>query len=177
MVPATRLPIALGFALGAATAIRTDSASGRACLAGMPQESPAARTAQENRAHAGAAGPSRAQRSRIEWRASRVRMPLELDAGQPIVQLMLNGGGPYRFGVDTAAGTTVTKGAEATKQVLRGPICAPDRQCAPGRVVVEGDAIICVAADCAVQWRGHFRGQGGFLQVCGRRRPGLRKLG
>jgi hypothetical protein len=49
----------------------------------------------------------------------------------------------------TAQGaTTVAKGTDPTKQVLRGPIVMRDSSVLQGEVVIEGDAITCVAADC-----------------------------
>jgi hypothetical protein len=47
-----------------------------------------------------------------------------------------------------AAATTVVKGTDATKQVLRGPIVTPNGAVLQGEVVIEGDTITCVAADC-----------------------------
>jgi hypothetical protein len=46
------------------------------------------------------------------------------------------------------AGTTVTKGTDPTKQVLRGPIVTSDGNVLAGELVIEGDTITCVAADC-----------------------------
>jgi hypothetical protein len=46
------------------------------------------------------------------------------------------------------AATTVTRGADATKQILRGAIVQPDASVLTGEVVIEGDMITCVAADC-----------------------------
>jgi hypothetical protein len=46
------------------------------------------------------------------------------------------------------AGTTVAKGTDPTKQVLRGPIVTSDGSVLAGELVIEGDSITCVAADC-----------------------------
>jgi 5-methylthioadenosine/S-adenosylhomocysteine deaminase len=46
------------------------------------------------------------------------------------------------------AATTVVRGTDATKQILRGPILRPDGSVLNGELVVEGDTITCVAADC-----------------------------
>jgi 5-methylthioadenosine/S-adenosylhomocysteine deaminase len=47
-----------------------------------------------------------------------------------------------------AAATTVTKGSDPTAHVLRGPIVTPNGSVLQGEVVIKGDAITCVAADC-----------------------------
>jgi 5-methylthioadenosine/S-adenosylhomocysteine deaminase len=46
------------------------------------------------------------------------------------------------------AETTVVKGTNPAAQVLRGPIVTPDGAILQGEVVVQGDSITCVAADC-----------------------------
>lgn len=48
----------------------------------------------------------------------------------------------------TWAATSVVKGTDPTKQVLRGSIVQPDGTVLQGEVVVEGDTITCVATDC-----------------------------
>src|SRR6266545_3633209 len=45
------------------------------------------------------------------------------------------------------AATTVTVGTDPSKQVLKGKIVTPD-QILDGEVVIDGDRITCVAADC-----------------------------
>ena len=48
-----------------------------------------------------------------------------------------------------AQGTTsVTKGTDPTKQILRGSIIQPDASVLLGEVVIEGDTITCVAVNC-----------------------------
>jgi hypothetical protein len=46
------------------------------------------------------------------------------------------------------ATTTVLRGSDPTKQVLKGNIVTVDGSVLNGEVVVEGDSITCVAADC-----------------------------
>ena len=46
------------------------------------------------------------------------------------------------------AGTTVARGTDPTQQVLRGPIVTSDGSVLAGELVIEGDSITCVAADC-----------------------------
>ena len=48
----------------------------------------------------------------------------------------------------TQATTAVTKGTDPTKQILKGAIVQPDASVLLGEVVIEGDTITCVAADC-----------------------------
>lgn len=45
------------------------------------------------------------------------------------------------------AATSITIGSDPTKQVLKGKLVTPD-QVFDGKVVIEGDTITCVAADC-----------------------------
>jgi 5-methylthioadenosine/S-adenosylhomocysteine deaminase len=47
------------------------------------------------------------------------------------------------------ATTTVTKGTDPTKHVLRGAIVQPDATVLNGEVVIEGDTITCVMTDCS----------------------------
>src|SRR6185503_5518436 len=47
-----------------------------------------------------------------------------------------------------AASTNVVRGTDATKQVFKGAIITADGSVLQGEVVVEGDIITCVAADC-----------------------------
>ena len=47
-----------------------------------------------------------------------------------------------------AATTTVVRGTDPTKHLLKGPIVTADGRVLQGEVVIEGDTITCVAADC-----------------------------
>ena len=53
------------------------------------------------------------------------------------------------FSASTAlATTTVVRGTDPTKQSLKGSIVMADGRVLDGEVIVEGDAITCVAANC-----------------------------
>jgi 5-methylthioadenosine/S-adenosylhomocysteine deaminase len=62
-------------------------------------------------------------------------------AGQSVAALL------FVFTLQAHAATTVMIGTDPTSQVLKGKIVTPD-QVLDGEVVIQGDAIACVAVDC-----------------------------
>jgi predicted aspartyl protease len=69
---------------------------------------PAAPAATEDRGHSHSAeDPNHGIAKTITLDAEVVRVPLDLDHGQPVVALMINGKGPFNFFVDSGAGGTV----------------------------------------------------------------------
>jgi cytosine/adenosine deaminase-related metal-dependent hydrolase len=60
-----------------------------------------------------------------------------------ILAVLLVCGSPPLF-----AATTVVRGTDPGKQIMRGSIVTPDGSVLEGELVIEGDTITCVAADC-----------------------------